>query len=700
MPAKQVCRKKRETMNILKYFAEKTKNRKVLVSIMAAIVVFITTYALILPAIALDKGTAQAQGGIELSADQDAEAAPDDENTDGTDDADARDALIEPEKEKPAGATSISDGSETYDVNVTYGEETGVPEDASLEVSEISKKTDEYKKLFSKTEEALGEDTHISFVRFFDIKILDGNGDKVEIAAPVDVKIQLTDQDGKKEYGEDTQIVHFADGSKKGDVIDKVEVKGKTVCFEADGFSEYAIVGTTIEKNVLASDGHNYHITVTCDPDAGIPEDADLAVSEILDESEQHAEFVSKAERALGMEEGSAEYIRLFDIKIVDKNDPEIKYQPKKGTTVDVRIELTDSNSDDLNVVHFADENDSGSEVSTETDGKVVSFEAAGFSVYAIVEGPSGAEAGWLKLSSLDDLTTTKGYYIGHTSGYYLTNTETSKTSGEDTLSGIKRTSQKAVPTVSGAVLYYFENASDGKYYIYCMDGDNKKYVVNNEDASLSFAEGESDKTAFTVEVNAKGVFKIHNGDWYWNMQTGSNADGFYSKNKSNDGNNNLYLWEQTDPNTDTYGLNGKTYGLMTWTGGKTAKALMAVENKDKDENNQPYQGCLEAKFLTVMAKESNAANKLYVPNNTQDTVTNWTFEWVGNNPNNRLDSYYYLKGDNGKYLKITANGLSLVDTPDDTCKVLAKPGTGKNEGQVCLKSVGNKALTYSGEYA
>ena len=51
------------------------------------------------------------------------------------------------------------------------------------------------------------------------------------------------------------------------------------------------------------------------------------------------------------------------------------------------------------------------------------------------------------------------------------------------------------------------------------MDGDNnKKYVVNNGDASLSFAADENEKTAFTVEVNGSGVFKIHNGDWYWNM--------------------------------------------------------------------------------------------------------------------------------------------------------------------------------------
>ena len=44
------------------------KWRKQLVSILAGVVVFATTYALILPAITLDENTAAAEPGIELSA--------------------------------------------------------------------------------------------------------------------------------------------------------------------------------------------------------------------------------------------------------------------------------------------------------------------------------------------------------------------------------------------------------------------------------------------------------------------------------------------------------------------------------------------------------------------------------------------------------------------------------------------------------
>ena len=584
-----------------------------------------------------------------------------------------------------------------YAVTVKYDDNAGFPDNAELSVSEILPGTEQYRQCLEAAAAQLGlnKTDDVPFARFFDITIL-SDGAEIQPAAPVEVLIELADA----QPNENLNVVHL-DAEEVMDAKQADTAGGCELSFETNGFSIYGVVGTTIEKTVLASDGRNYRVTATYGADTGIPENADLAVEEILDESSRYVEYVSRTESALGMEEGSAESIRLFDIKIVNKNDASVAYQPAPGTTVDVKIELAETDGEAFSVVHF-DSRNSASVVEARTSGNAVSFAADGFSVYAIVTGPSGAEAGWVKLASLDDLTSTDGYFIGHTSGYYLTNTEVSKTSGENTIKGIKRTAKKAVPTVADAVLYYFENASDGKYYIYCLDGESKKYVVNNGDAGLSFAEDENEKTAFTVEVNSNGVFKIHNGDWYWNMQTGSSADGFYSKNKANDGNNNLYLWTQTDPNTDTYGLDGKTYGLMTWTGGKTAKALMGVENTGADENNVPYSGCLEAKFLTVMTHESDAGNKLYVPNNTSDTVTMWTFEWVANDPNNRLNSYYYLKADNGKYLKITSSGLSLVDEPDNTCRIQVKPGTGNNEGQICLKSVGSgsKTLTYSGEYA
>ena len=416
------------------------------------------------------------------------------------------------------------------------------------------------------------------------------------------------------------------------------------------------------------------------DHESGIPEDAELRVREILPGDENYEAYRQQSLDMVGViavpdttdttedgqaSEGSDEdtaaetaleestvstYAHIFDIQIW-ADDQEI--QPASEVSVSIKLYDVPEEDTELRVVHFSKDGPEEMDLTGDSEnagGSEINFMTDEFSVYAIVPGPSGTEAGWVKLNSLDGLLS-KGFYIGHTSGYYLKNGTTSKTSNGTTLSGITRTGKSAVPTVV-AELYYFENAADGKYYIYCMDGENnRQYVVNNGDASLSF---EDSGTAFTVEMNSKRVFKIHNGDWYWNMQTGT-GEGFYATNKANDGNNNLYLWEATDPGKDTYELDGKSYGLMTWTGGSTAKALMAVENTGTDENEVSYSGCLEAKFLTVMTKASNAGNKLYVPNDTSDTVTKWTFEWKRNDPNDRLISYYFLKADNTSKSQMTA---------------------------------------------
>ena len=359
-------------------------------------------------------------------------------------------------------AADLACQGQDYEVTVTAGEEAGIPEGASLSVSEIMPETSAdntdtdnntdteltYEEYASRTEEALGLEKASDFnIRLFDIKIVDAYGEKIKIQAPVDVKIQLTDQEGSNVSN--AQVVHFADETnetdiaegtngtektdtealsepaektsttpsrnaaagkakkikkaakakkeKKGDVIQDVTVEagmlpedGTSLSFVTEGFSVFAVVRTTIEKTVLASDGHNYRITATYGAETGIPDEADLSVEEITEDSSVYNEYASKTEKALGREEGSAGYIRLFDIKIVDEKGEKI--QPKEGSTVDVKIELADAQSAGLNVVHFSDGAENGDVVEASIrdadDGKTVSFVADGFSIYAITDEP------------------------------------------------------------------------------------------------------------------------------------------------------------------------------------------------------------------------------------------------------------------------------------------------------------------------
>lgn len=232
----------------------------------------------------------------------------------------------------------------------------------------------------------------VSRVSAVDITFFDACGDEVEPDFEIKVSLTSADISAKQE----PVVVHVDDEGRAQVVEAKKEEEN--VVFESDKFSVYVIVGTTIEKTVLASDGLNYRITATYGTDTGIPEEAELSVEEILPEENGDAntfsayeEYVSKTENALGMEEGSAGYIRLFDIKIVDKDDLDIKYQPAQGTSVDVRIELADKDSSEdaaasTQVVHFHNEEMHGTIIENSTDGQIVAFKADGFSIYAIID--------------------------------------------------------------------------------------------------------------------------------------------------------------------------------------------------------------------------------------------------------------------------------------------------------------------------
>ncbi len=214
--------------------------------------------------------------------------------------------------------------------------------------------------------------------------------DAIEPLVPVAVSLTSA------AVSENASVVHV-DHEGEATVVEDVNVTEDSAVFDADAFSVYAVVDITLEDTIITSDGQNYHITATYGPETGIPADAVLDVREVTEGDTAYdigyEDYVANTEAALGMEAGSAAYIRLFDIKIVDAEDPEIQYQPAEGTTVDVRIELADAEpaeDETLNVVHFADGAAEGDVVEvTESENQAVRFAAGAFSVYGVVS--SGA---------------------------------------------------------------------------------------------------------------------------------------------------------------------------------------------------------------------------------------------------------------------------------------------------------------------
>lgn len=725
-------------------------------------VVFVTTYLLILPAATLDHDEASRQGGISVpvlssviseeeeasadslpsdeetaeadkvsdqsSNDTQSEAAGSSKNTDESkesenltdntdadlteesntsdseDKADKLNAAAEDKKEDETANKKAAPKDLTYDGDgykiVVNDDKAVLPEDTQLRVSEITEDSepDEYEKLLARSKKAVSDEAgndkapDITFARFYDITLV---SDGKEITPDDAVKVTISyDREIRKDLEakskEDIRVIHFAEDKKTSApepeiLTDDVELKLSRnklseAAFKADSFSVYAVLGTTLEKNILTEDGHNYKVSVTFGPESGVPAGAGLEVSEIPDDDPAFSEYIESSETALGWEKGSSSYAKVLDISIVEKNGDKVKID----APVDVRIELDDRDSSkaetDTQVVHFSDGTGKADVVgNVEVDGKTISFEAEGFSAYAIVDAPDPAGLGWKKATSVDDLNG-NSFYIGHTDGYFFMNTMT----GNNTRMGITKTKPATdYPDPSKAAEYTFEKVpgTDNQFYIYCYDNNgNKKYVYNGGNNSLRLVD-ESDKTAFTVNVDSNGQFMINNGEWYWNMQGGANGTRFCSYNSATDPNNNLYTWYYEEVTEDPYDLDGKQYGLINWNGGPAGKAMMS----------EPSSGHLEAKSLTVMTKTGDDEDKLFIPKDAD--ISMWKFNWDH-------DDYYYLTADiegTTQYLKMDRNGLSLVSSESDASLIHVVPGTGVHAGEICLKT-GDTTLTYSGD--
>lgn len=251
-----------------------------------SVVVFATTYALILPAITIDQHTAENEPGMSIASsssagDRDA-AAPSNTKADkqekvasqeakAAQNADAEKASGAKEKSAASGGDETSSGSEGkaeaaklvankdgYQVTVDFGTDADIAKGAELSVKEYAKDSDEYKAARQKVIEAkkaAGEKVNEDALGFaaFDISILDKDGNKVEPAQGAKVSVKLSaDNLPKKIKAKSLQVQHIKDNA-SGDVEtvadathtdkDTVSLDGTTAKadFTVDSFSTFTL---------------------------------------------------------------------------------------------------------------------------------------------------------------------------------------------------------------------------------------------------------------------------------------------------------------------------------------------------------------------------------------------------------------------------------------------------------------------------
>ena len=614
----------------------------------------------------------------------------------------------------------LSYEGEDYTIEVSVSKDNQIPENSKLNVKELDKDSEEFKKKLDQATEAVQKDAEKkssddietsvddASVRMFDITILNEDGDEIQPNGNVRVSVQYKNAvkvgaDAKMKavhFDEKNDEVQVLTPETKADTSD-TEKKVHEVRFNANGFSVYAIVGTSeLTTKYITASGETYEVTVTYSPDVGVPDGAELLVTEITEEDKEYSSYAEQTASIIDSDAAALFFLKLLDISIVDQNGDKVLL----NAPVDVQIRLLDSADleGDVQVVHFAEDADTNTVepelLENNTEGDTVSFQTDSFSAYAIVQGPAAIQPGWERISSLTMLNTmaSEGLYIGTTGGAYLRNNTANILNNNLTgLYGIQISSVTRNYPTDDAAKYYFEpvEGTTNQFYIYCYNSENNKvYATYNSDPignnrySIDLTEDESEKTPCTLSVSGSGI----NANWIIKFDN-SNAHRWHLQNNIFEATNNqhsFYIWHEIGYDQDTYGLDGKTYGLMYWTEGIMGKALMASENETS--------GHLDALPLTVMSKPNNGA-KLYVPD--ESDISFWTFHFIEDSSDINSCYYYLTTVQNGstKYLRIAADGLTLVSTPDDNCKIKVVPGSGNNAGKVYLK-VGNSTLAYSGD--
>ncbi|MBE6041329.1 MAG: hypothetical protein E7220_02265, partial [Clostridiales bacterium] len=618
--------------------------------------------------------------GADSDSDSDKDNNDEGNNEDGS--SEEENTLIEQETEELIGILEFK--GKDFTVTITDPKKS-LPANTELKVEEIRTNTEEYKTYSDQALETVQKDSasaQLGFARFFDITML-VDGEVYEPENPVSVNITFGNdmqKDMKVGDNDDVKVVHFTETDNK----DKVEteiLKDKDVdvklakdkveeaVFEAESFSVYGVISTVIEKTILAGDGHNYKISVSCPPEAGVPADAELEIKEVSDGA-SHDDYMAKVSDALGWEEGTAKYSRLFDIKIVDKDGKKVEL----SAPVDVSIELADKDRSKAaqaatRVLHFADDASKPDVVNdVDVSGDTVSFEAGSFSVYAIVEAPEPVSTEIRHVKDLAELAdNTESAFIlslNKDGTTYFTN-------------DINNNTAKCFVTTRDITLsdeWYFEpvQGQQNEYRIYTYVEGAKKYVNNPSGNFIGLVD--SGGTVFEVSQAADGLFyvKVKGQDKWMQYSNGGKGIRFYPEN-SDAANCQIKLTYSSslEPPFDIYELDGATYGIAYHNDSVIATALTAevIKVGNKDE--------VAGKDMVMRPDVLDNDGVLLVAENSD--IVEWTFECIDSN------RYYITTVVDGqkKYLTVNGGNVTLEDEPDANKSVIsATPGTGANSGK------------------
>ena len=270
---------------------------------------------------------------------------------------------------------TASDGR-TYRIEASFTDKSGIPSDAELKVSEISE--EEYADYLTSASQAIGEDIHsVVYGKFFDIS-LEKAGVKYQPVDGSTVKVKVDLMDTPKV--EDVKVVHF-----EGDTAEELtaSTNGRSVRFETDGFSVFSFLDFSLTDRM---------VNATIDNDAS---DSEMKTGtlfsndDIVISGSMPSTGIIEAKR-VDVSVNGKDAIVAYDIKIYASELMKIlgiTWQPG-ASALSVQLKSDAIKAPSVDVYHMEDTNSPAQLVSENLGAKnrTVTFDAASFSVYVIIE--------------------------------------------------------------------------------------------------------------------------------------------------------------------------------------------------------------------------------------------------------------------------------------------------------------------------
>ena len=460
---------------------------------------------------------------------------------------------------------TLTASGDDYTITLDYTADACIPEDAELQVREITAETDpeayeacleQARASVSNTDPDDKKTVDETASRFFDIEIMapvsdkdgeNGEKQKIEPKASVKVNIQINasstsvapvnavnseEADDNKEAQQDPTVLHFADkgveeiesavkdGFREVDTgshsNERLEAS-KDIQFEAESFSVYGVVYTSvISTTYITASGETYEITVTYDSNAGIPEESELVVSEIEEGTEDYTSYLQDSASRLGFVSNEVQFARFFDIEIHNNGE---KIEPK--TPVNVQIAYKDAveigEDASLNVVHFAE---SGTEIISDIevseDGKEITYEQSSFSVTGtIVAAPNNGQQRMILVKDGED--------------YYIVNNDASLT---------KVIYEDGKVSVIEPMLWTFEGSGNNRHIYFNSEATGFGTNQIASDYYRRYLDPTASSTTHNAYTEENKDIAVSLGDYnpaqWWNQDTGTYVRNNYVSNRNN----------------------------------------------------------------------------------------------------------------------------------------------------------------------